>query len=127
MPSAFHRLLDELDRRAAAGSHPPSGSSPSRRRDISAIAHDVAASAGDALLRAACAFLDDGQGKAPKHYRSLGRSAYLNAALKADRKLGAIASSFDFLLSISPINTGQARDGSSPVGASGRRCSTIGR
>ena len=110
VPSAFHRLLDELagvqrlaltlpavHRRADGGIYP-------------AIAHDVAASAGDALLRAACAFLDDGQGKAPKHYRSLGRSAYLNAALKADRKLGAIASSFDFLLSISPINVSEARE-----------------
>ena len=110
LPSAFHRLLDDLDgvqrlaltlpavhRRADGGTYP-------------AIAHDIAASAGDALLRAACAFLDDGEGRAPKHYRSLGRSAYLNAALKADRKLGAIASSFDFLLSISPINTIAARE-----------------
>lgn len=110
MPSDFHRLLVELagvqrlavtlpavHRRADGGTYP-------------AIAHDVAASAGDALLRAACAFLDDGQGRAPKHYRSLGRSAYLNAALKADRKLGAIASSFDFLLSISPINMIAARE-----------------
>ena len=109
MPSAFHRLLEDLEgvqrlavtlpavhRRANGGTYP-------------AIAHDISAGAGDALLRAVCAYLDDGQGSAPKHYRSLGRSAYLNAALKADRKLGSIASSFDFLLSISPINTIAAR------------------
>lgn len=59
----------------------------------------------DAILRAACGYLDDGNGGAPSHYRSLGRSAYLAAALKADRRLGDIQSRFDFLLSISPINT----------------------
>ena len=110
LPPAFHRLLNELtgvERLSltlpAVHRRPDGGTFP-------AIAHDVSASAGDALLRAVCAFLDDGSGRAPKHYRSLGRSAYLSAALKADRKLGAIASSFDFLLSISPINTNQARE-----------------
>ena len=74
-----------------------------------ALTHDLTMAAGDGLLRAACAFRDDGE-HAPKHYRSLGRSAYLAAALKADRKLDQIARSFDFLLSISPIDTAQARD-----------------
>ena len=64
--------------------------------------------AGDALLRAACAFVADGKERAPTHYRALGRSAFLAAALKADRQLDAIARSFDFLLSISPINTDEA-------------------
>jgi uncharacterized protein (TIGR02421 family) len=63
---------------------------------------------GDALLRSACAFIDDGYRVAPAHYRSLGRSAYLAAALKADKKLAAMAASFDFLLSISPIDTSRA-------------------
>ena len=57
------------------------------------------------LLCAACSFLDD---SAPSHYRALGRSAFLAAALKTDRQLDRIARSFDFLLSISPINTDQA-------------------
>ena len=42
---------------------------------------------------------------APPHYRALGRSAFLASALAADRKLDRTARSFDFLLSISPINT----------------------
>ncbi len=75
------------------------------------LSHDLAVAAGDALLRAACAFLDDGKSAAPLHYRALGRSAYLAAALKADRKLGQIARSFDFLLSISPIDTPAALAG----------------
>ena len=79
-----------------------------RRHDGSffpGLTHDLAVASGDALLRAACAFLDDGKSAAPRHYRALGRSAYLAAALKADRKLGQISRSFDFLLSISPIDT----------------------
>jgi uncharacterized protein (TIGR02421 family) len=44
----------------------------------------------------------------PLHHRSLGRSAFLKAALDADRKLDSIANSFDFLLSLSPINTQDA-------------------
>ena len=74
------------------------------------IAHDLATGIGDAILRAACAFLDDGKAKAPAHYRALGRSAYLAAALKADRKLDKVARSFDFLLSVSPIDTEKAFD-----------------
>ena len=74
------------------------------------LSHDVAVATGDALLRAACAFIDDGKRAPPAHYRALGRSAYLAAALKADRKLGQIARSFDFLLSISPIDTSAALD-----------------
>lgn len=69
------------------------------------LAHELAVACGDVLLRTACAYLDDGSGRAPAHYRSLGRSAFLKAALKADEKLDRIAASFDFLLSVSPINT----------------------
>jgi uncharacterized protein (TIGR02421 family) len=69
------------------------------------VAHELAVAFGDALLRTACAYMDDGDGHAPAHYRSLGRSAYLKAALRIDEKLAQIAGSFDFLLSVSPINT----------------------
>ena len=74
------------------------------------IRHELAMRLGDALLRAACAFIDNGEREAPAHYRSLGRSAFLAAALKADKKLAAMASSFDFLLSISPVDTSRAAE-----------------
>ncbi len=74
------------------------------------IRHELVMHIGDALLRTACAFIDDGTRQAPKHYRSLGRSAYLAAALKADKRLAAMSASFDFLLSISPIDTARAYD-----------------
>ena len=69
---------------------------------------DLSLAAGDSLLRAACEFIADGNEGAPLHYRALGRSAFLSAALKTDRQLDEIARSFDFLLSISPINTDEA-------------------
>lgn len=109
-PKPFDRALNEIDgverlslsvpqihRRPGGGEYP-------------GITHDLATGIGDALLRAACAFLDDGKARAPVHYRALGRSAYLAAALKADRKLDKVARSFDFLLSVSPINTDKAFD-----------------
>ena len=80
---------------------PDGGSYPQMFRDLSLAA-------GDALLRAACAFASDGDHGAPVHYRALGRRALLAAALKADAKLDRIARSFDFLLSVSPINTDEA-------------------
>ena len=108
LPKPFDRALNEIEgverlslsvpqihRRPGGGEYP-------------GIAHDLATGIGDALLRAACAFLDDGKAQAPAHYRALGRSAYLAAALKADRKLDKVARTFDFLLSVSPIDTDKA-------------------
>ncbi|MEO7564679.1 MAG: hypothetical protein ABIR63_07680, partial [Sphingomicrobium sp.] len=48
------------------------------------IRHELVMQIGDGLLRSACAFIDDGEKTPPPHYRALGRSAYLAAALKAD-------------------------------------------
>ena len=72
------------------------------------LEHELGVAFGDALLQAACAYIDDGARAAPAHYRALGRGALLAAAKSADRKLGKVARSFDFLLSVSPINTGDA-------------------
>jgi len=110
LPRPFDQALNEVEgvERLSLGvpqihRRPDGGEFP-------AIAHDLSTSFGDAILRAACAFLDDGKAKAPSHYRALGRSAYLAAALKADRKLDRITRSFDFLLSVSPIDTDKAFD-----------------
>jgi uncharacterized protein (TIGR02421 family) len=72
------------------------------------LTHDLAIALTDALLRSAAAYMTAAGTSPPTHYRSLGRSAFLKAALDADRKLDSIASSFDFLLSVSPINTQDA-------------------
>ena len=72
------------------------------------LTHELAVALGDALLRAAAAFMAAGPAGAPPHYRALGRSAFLAAALHADKKLDAIARSYDFLLSLTPINAAEA-------------------
>lgn len=73
------------------------------------VAHELESGLIDAILSASAAFIGSLTGETPPHFRSLGRSAFLAAALKADRKLDSLARSFDFLLSISPINSAQAK------------------
>ena len=80
------------------------------------LTHDLAVAIGDALLQASCEFMADSKVGAPGHYRSLGRSAFLAAALDADKRLDRVARSFDFLLSVSPINS---REGMEQFFASG--------
>ena len=70
--------------------------------------HELAVATFDALLKAACAFMAETGLEPPRHYRGLGRSAFVDAAKKADAGLDRICRHFDFLLSVSPINTSQA-------------------
>jgi uncharacterized protein (TIGR02421 family) len=72
------------------------------------LIHDLAVGAFDAMLRAACTFMTEAGLAPPRHYRALGRSAFVEAAKKIDARLDRICRSFDFLLSVSPINTNQA-------------------
>jgi uncharacterized protein (TIGR02421 family) len=72
------------------------------------LTHDLAIALTDAILRSAAAYMAAAGSSPPLHHRSLGRSAFLKAALEADRKLDNIANSFDFLLSLSPINSQDA-------------------
>jgi uncharacterized protein (TIGR02421 family) len=72
------------------------------------LTHELAIALTDAILRAAAAYMAAAGSSPPLHHRSLGRSAFLKAALEADRKLDSIANSFDFLLSLSPINSQDA-------------------
>lgn len=74
------------------------------------LTRELAVAVGDALLQAACAFMADRGAGAPAHFRSLGRSAFLAAALDADTRLDKVARSFDFLLSVSPINGREAME-----------------
>ena len=74
------------------------------------LTHELAVAIGDALLKAACQYIADSGAPPPPHYRALGRSAFLAAALDADKRLDRVARSFDFLLSVSPINTREASE-----------------
>lgn len=72
--------------------------------------HDLSVATFDALLKAACVFMTEAGLDPPTHYRALGRSAFIDAAKSVDAKLDRVCRSFDFLLSVSPINTTQAFD-----------------
>lgn len=74
------------------------------------LTHELVAQLIDCILCASAAFMGEASNSAPPHFRSLGRSAFIAAALNADKKLDSLARSFDFLLSISPINTADARE-----------------
>ena len=74
------------------------------------LTRDLAVAVGDALLQAACEYMSDSRAGSPPHFRSLGRSAFLAASLDADTRLDKVARSFDFLLSVSPINSREAMD-----------------
>jgi uncharacterized protein (TIGR02421 family) len=72
------------------------------------LLHELATSMFDALLQACYAFLEGISTDLPPSHRALGRHSFIAAARSVDRKLLAVSSSFDFLLSVSPINSEQA-------------------
>ncbi|GAA4867763.1 flavohemoglobin expression-modulating QEGLA motif protein [Luteimonas vadosa] len=72
------------------------------------VFHELEITVFDALLQCVAAFSEHATGEQVAHYRSFGRSAFIEAAVNADRALGQISRSFDFLLGVSPINTVQA-------------------
>ena len=74
------------------------------------LTRELSVAIGDALLQASHAFMAESSVGAPAHFRSLGRSAFLAAALDADKRLDKVARSFDFLLSVSPINSREAME-----------------
>lgn len=79
------------------------------------VLHALLTGVLDALLQALCTVVKQSALDTPAHYRGLGRRGFIQAARHADRRLAEVASSFDFLLAVSPINTAQAwaafRDG----------------
>ena len=82
---------------------------PGEERIYPQIFHELETRIFDALLQSFATFVDattpDSTIDPARHYRSLGRSSYIQAALNVDKELARISRSFDFLLSVSPINT----------------------
>ena len=72
------------------------------------LLHELSIGVFDALLQAFCAFIAETSRDAPSSHRALGRSSFIAAARTVDRKLFRISTSFDFLLSVSPINSAAA-------------------
>lgn len=68
----------------------------------------VVANIFDAGLRAIAAFVEATGALALSTHRALGRRAFVDAVSRADRSMDEVASSFDFLLAVTPINSGAA-------------------
>ena len=81
---------------------------PERDDIFPQLFHELAVETFDALLKGLAEFMIETSKKPPSNYRALGRRNYINAAQKVDGKLEEIGDSFDFLLSVSPINTNDA-------------------
>jgi len=81
---------------------------PRDERIYPQVFHQLESGVFDALLQAFSSFMAATGRKPPRHHRALGRSSFIDAALKVDRELNRISRSFDFLLSVSPINTTDA-------------------
>ena len=81
---------------------------PGERAVYPQLLHELEIGVFDALLQAAHAFQAKVSSDAPSSHRALGRRSFIDAARSVDRKLLRIATSFDFLLSVSPINSEQA-------------------
>ncbi|WP_455274615.1 flavohemoglobin expression-modulating QEGLA motif protein [Rhizobium herbae] len=62
----------------------------------------------DAGLKAFAAFVGTTQSLKLATHRALGRKAFVDAVSRADRSFDDVASSFDFLLAVTPINTDAA-------------------
>jgi len=74
------------------------------------LLHELEVRVFDALLQASHALLSQISTAPPQSHRALGRRSFIAAARSVDRKLLRISTSFDFLLSVSPINSEQAYD-----------------
>jgi len=81
---------------------------PASERVYPALRDRAVANMLDSGLQAVSAFLDACKVKAPPTHRSLGRRAFIDAVTRADRALDKVASAFDFLLAVTPINAEQA-------------------
>ncbi|MGF9566094.1 flavohemoglobin expression-modulating QEGLA motif protein [Neorhizobium sp. BT27B] len=58
----------------------------------------------DAGLRAMASFVESEKILQPKTHRALGRKAFVDAVTRVDRSIDEVASAFDFLLAVTPIN-----------------------
>ena len=112
--------LESLTRDAAGVSHlslglPQIYRIPDEDGIYPQIFHELETTVFDALLQGLAAFVaaatpDARTPGGELHHRALGRSSFIEAALTVDRALGRISRSFDFLLSVSPINTVEASE-----------------
>lgn len=64
----------------------------------------------DSLLQASAAFARKTGAMKPATHRALGRQVFIDTVTRADRAIDDVAQSFDFLLSVTPINARPAHE-----------------
>lgn len=108
-PSGAARLSDHLgDVAWLTVRFAPIHKVPGADRIYPALRDLVVANMVDSALQAVSAFLKASKLDPPATHRSLGRRAYIDAVTRADRALDEVASAFDLLLAVTPINAEQA-------------------
>jgi uncharacterized protein (TIGR02421 family) len=78
---------------------------PATGEEYPRVARSLHRQLSRAMQRTAYEFARRQTTQRPLHYQALGRRAFVKAARDTDRRLSGIASSFDLLLAVSPINT----------------------
>ena len=78
------------------------------KRSYPALRDLVVANMVDSVLQAVSAFLKASSLEPPATHRSLGRRVFIDAVARADVDMDKVASAFDFLLAVTPINAEQA-------------------
>ncbi|MEO5324048.1 flavohemoglobin expression-modulating QEGLA motif protein [Mesorhizobium sp. CC13] len=81
---------------------------PGAERIYPALRDLVVANMVDSALQAVSAFLSASSLEPPATHRSLGRRAFIDAVARADRAIDEVATAFDFLLAVTPINAESA-------------------
>lgn len=112
-PGEEHNPVAALDK--AGLTHPaisvrfaPIYRQPESGADYPGLRETMIADLFDAGLRAFSAFSTQTQALNITSHRALGRKAFVDAVRRADRSIDDIAASFDFLLSVTPINARKA-------------------
>ena len=99
------RLLDDLgDVAGLTVRFAPIYRVPGTERVYPELRDLIVANMVDSALQAVSAFLKASKLEQPATHRSLGRRAYIDAVVRADRAIDSVASTFDFLLAVTPIN-----------------------
>lgn len=104
-PNGEHRLLaDPRDERRLTVRFAPIYKVPGSDRIYPALRDLVVANMVDSGLQAVSAFLKSSELDQPATHRSLGRRVFIDTVERADRGIDKVASAFDFLLAVTPIN-----------------------
>lgn len=100
---------------------------PESGADYPGLRETMIADIFDAGLQAFSSFAAGKDALKVTSHRALGRKAFVDAVRRADRSIDDIVSSFDFLLSVTPINARRAFENFAMAASNMRRACFTGR